>query len=308
MTSASHRPAPAKHDDSCESAASPDCDCRCNGMMHQRDVLIAAFESRGKPADFDRELTRLFGSSFTTLSMDPVSPERVRREGWVSMAAASTAKKRSQVEQRVVDVTLRDLLRIVHAMPLNAKSGWSTFLDALTVQSHWHSVVAQVEAVAGSHDESSGYFWASMLAAASGAYAAGTSVSASDIRAFPASVSTVFDQARYPRANSGNTVKTIKEMTFPATVSIAANAIASAWSSKTVAASQKGAVLAVVGSAISPDLWRHPGAVRHLMLPAIAGIRTLVPSATFSLDSVTQTVEDAIDTELAENWRARGVW
>lgn len=306
--SASHGPAPANHEPSCERAASPDCGCRCDGMMHQRDVLVAAFESRGSPADFDRELTRLFGSPFTTLSMDPVPPQRDRRDDWEPIATASTGKKRSQIEQRVVDVTLRDLLCIVHGLPMQAKRGWSSFLDALTVQSSWHSIVTSVEVIAGRHDGVSGYFWGSMLAAASGAHAAGTSVSAPVIEAFPAGVSTVFDQARYPRANAGDTVKTIKEMTFPAAVSVAAKPIASAWSTTAVAAGEKGTVLAVVGSAVSPDLWHHPAAVRYLLLPAVSGIRTLVPSASFSLDSATQTVEDAIDSELAEKWRTRGVW
>lgn len=306
--STSPDPAPAKHNDPCERAKSAECDCRCDGIMHQRDVLIAAFESRGSPADFDRELTRLFGSPFTTLSMDPVPPERARRKNWEPMASASTAKERGQIEKRIVDVTLRDLLRIVHAMPLQAKAGWMSFLNALTVQPGWDSLVTRVETVAGCHDKISGYFWGSMLAAASGAYAAGTSVSDADIIAFPASVSTTFDQARYPRANAGKTVKTIKEMTFPDAVSIAAKPIANAWSTTTIAASEKGTVLAVVGSAVSPDLWHHPAAVRYLLLPAVSGIRTLVPSASFSLDSATQTVEDAIDTELTEKWRARGVW
>ncbi|GAA1532590.1 hypothetical protein GCM10009691_05410 [Brevibacterium picturae] len=276
--------------------------------MHQRDVLVAAFESRGSPADFDRELTRLFGSSFTTLSMDPVPPEQVRRNNWEPMASASNAKKGSQVEQRVVDVILRDLLRIVHDMPLRAKSEWSNFLDALTVQASWTSIMARIQAIAGNHDEVSAYFWGSMLAATSGAHMTGTTVSPVDIGAFPGSVSTVFDQARYPRANSGNTVKTIKEMTFPNVVSIAAKPIADAWSTTKVAAGEKGAALAIVGSAVSPDLWRHPAAVRYLLLPAVSGLRSLVPSASFSLDSATQTVEDAIDTELAEKWRARSVW
>ncbi|MCM1011784.1 hypothetical protein [Brevibacterium sp. XM4083] len=304
----SQGPAPAVHESSCERAASPDCYCMCDGMMHQRDVLIAAFESRGTPADFDRELTRLFGSPFTTLSMDPVPPDRDRRDNWEPMASASTAKKRSQVEQRVVDVALRDLLRIVHAMPPHSKPGWSSLLNALTIQASWGSIVTQIAAIAGPHDEVSGYFWGSMLAAASGAQTLGSSVSPADIGSFPGSVSTVFDQARHPRANAGNTVKMIKEMTYPNAVSVAAKPVASAWSTTTVTAREKGTVLAIVGSAVSPDLWHHPAAVRYLLLPAVSGIRALVPSASFSLDSAIQTAEDAIRTELAEKWRDRGVW
>lgn len=306
--STSHGSTPTNHRWRCESAESPGCRCKCDGMLHQRDVLVAAFESRKTQVHFDEELTKLFGSAFASLSAAPVPPQKNRRGKWTNMASAGKAKHASQIEQRVVDVTLRDLLQIVHAMPRSAKAGWMPFLNALTAKPNWQSISSRVEAVAGHHDKASGFFWASMLASASGTYQAGTSVSVGDITAFPASVSTVFDEARHPRARSGNTVSTIKEMTFPAAVSIAANPIASAWSTTVLSASAKATVLAVVGSAVSSDLWRHPAAVRYLLLPAVSGIRSLVPTASFSLDSAIQPVEDAIDTELAAKWRAGGVW
>lgn len=313
MTALSIMPKTANHNGRCQSATQPGCDCTCEGIMHQRDILIAAFESRGTSVDFDVELTRLFGSAFTMISVDPVGTERTRRE-WKPIASAGAGKRSSQSEQRIVDVTLRDLLRIVHSVPLHQKVGWRDFLDALTLQASWRKIVAQVESVAGPHDEQSGYFWASMLAATSGV-AGRTSgampaiaVTATAISAFPLANTTEFEHARHPRAKSGIRVQTIKEMASPHAVSIAAGAIDTEWAASPLLSHDKLTVLVVVGAALSADLWRHPAAVRHLLIVAVTQLRATVPGAHFSLDSHHRLVETIIDDELGRKWRDRGVW
>ena len=66
------KPEPENHDKDCQRALTKGCDCRCRGMLHQRNILIAAIESRGSVSMFDDEVTNLYGSAFTLLSSDPV--------------------------------------------------------------------------------------------------------------------------------------------------------------------------------------------------------------------------------------------
>lgn len=301
--------APAIHNSSCQSATQPGCYCSCVGMMHQRNILIEAIESRWGQQAFNIELEKLFGSAFTMLSTDPTGSQRARREnGWESFTTAGTAKRASQIEQRVVDVTLRDILSIVHSIHISQKVGWLHFLDALTLQRNWSVVVRQIEHHAGPHDNQSGYFWSSMLASTTGLEATGSAITMNGIEKFPASVSTVFDQTRYPRANSGNSVQDIKEMATSAVVTIAASEIADAWTHSRLSVQEKPLVAAVVGSALSADLWRHPAAVRYLLLPAVTSLRAFAPGAKFSLDQPHRPVEQIIDDELGQKWRKRGVW
>lgn len=313
MTAPSITPTTANHNARCQSATQPGCDCRCDGIMHQRDILIAAFQSRGTPVQFDVELTRLFGSAFTMISADPGGAERTRRK-WEPIASAGTGKRSSQSEQRIVDVTLRDLLRIVHSLPLHHKVGWSNFLHALTLQASWQGIVAQVHSAAGPHDEQSGYFWASMLAATSGAVGPtsaampATALPASAISAFPSFATTEFEHARHPRARSGKRVQTIKEMASFQAVRIAAGPIATAWVASGLPQHDKLTVLAVVGAALSADLWRHPAAVRHLLIVAVRQLRAMQPGIHFSLDSPPRLVETIINDELGKKWRDGGVW
>lgn len=276
-------------------------------MMHQTDILTAAIDSVGTPAAFDTWLTELFGSAFTRLYADPVPPERARRK-WESMATVKTGQERSQIEHRVVDVTLRDILRIIHSMPLHDKAGWRPFLDALTLRKSWTTVSGSIGRIAGPPDSQSGYFWASMLAATAGLAMSGAPITATGIATFPAGVSTVFDQTRYPRANSGATVKGIKEMTVQQAVNIAAREIDAAWHSSTLPIKERTLVLEAAGSALSADLHRHPAAVRYLLAPAVSSLRTLVPVATLSLDQPAQPVEGTIYDELGMKWHLRNVW
>jgi hypothetical protein len=277
-------------------------------MMHQRDILIAAFECRGTAQEFDVELTKLFGSPFTTLSVDPLPVETSRR-GWEPVATATQQKIRSQTEQRIVDVTLRDLMRIIHAIPIANKSGWRDLLDELTASSQWATVAAQIHAIVGPHDEASGFFWSGMLARALGATEVAQPVTATsaDISAFGLAVTSSFHQARHPRAEAGNTVKTIKEMANQQTQKIASDVLVQALTTSALPVTEKLTVIAVVGAVTSADLWRHPSAVRYLLLPAIKLLRSGGP-VMFSLDNSSRMTEDIINKELGDKWRARNVW
>lgn len=300
-------PAPMNHNASCQAATQDGCDCKCNGMMHQRDILVAAIQSRGTLSHYEGELTKLFGSAFTLLSTAPVPPERVRRsDGWDP--SARTGKAKSQVEQRIVDVSLRDILRNIHQIAPAKKVGWMDFLDGLTVKTKWESTAAAIRRATGSHDNQSGYFWASMLAATSGVAAGPSALSSTGIQAFPASSTTKFDEVRYPRGASGSSVRVINEMRSRAAVGIAANEIDAAWAGGPLKLNEKALLTAVIGSAVCADLWRHPAAVRYLLVAAIKSLRTFSPAATFSLDQSGTPVEQAIDDKLGDEWAVRGAW
>lgn len=281
-------------------------------MLHQRDVLVAATESRKTPAHFDDELTKLYGSAFTILSADPaIDPAgklQKSRRRWEPSSTATTQKTKSQTEQRAVDTALREVLRSVHALQLSQKKGWLTLVDGITAHDTWHHVANQVQAASGGHDEASGYFWASMLAATMSALRRSTqSLTATDILDYQRGTALVFDQSRYPRGRAGNSVKLINEMRNTKAKHVAANVIASALAESSLAKRELMTVISVTGSVVSADLWRHPCGVYYLLLPALRLLRR-DHGATFSLDTTSRPTEKIIDEELGEEWRLRGVW
>ena len=299
----SHRPGPQSHDGPCQSAASPGCDCRCRGMIHQRDVLLAAIEPKRSTAEFDAYLTKIFGSAFTSLTTDPGPGQRTRRE-WDPWVTATKQKRESQVEQRLVDVTLRDVLRIVRVMSTLAKTGWNDLVAAVTAHTSWMGLADQFTRLVGDHDEESGFFWSSMLAAT--VPFAGPALTPSRITGVIASCWPAFECARYPRANAGNTVKPITELTNTAAKDLAAGVIHHGWMTAAPLVQHPQIVLTITGALISADLWRHPPAVRNLLLPAVSALRT--SGNTFSLDQPGQTVEQTITDILGARWKERGVW
>lgn len=115
----------------CQRAAHPDCVCACHGLLHQSDLLRCAVDPApplGRSA-FQGRLTEALGSAFTGLTTAPAPHERSRR-GWNSTAKLQASK--SQIEQRIVDVTLRDLLSSVYEIPASRKEGWLPYVDRMT--------------------------------------------------------------------------------------------------------------------------------------------------------------------------------
>ncbi|MFK4298589.1 hypothetical protein ABH924_003760 [Arthrobacter sp. GAS37] len=301
-------PAPKSrsHHPGCEEAANPECDCRrCFSLLHQHGILSAAITSEGSPTDFKARLTDLFGSAFTKVDSDPVPAQSTRRE-WQPIATAGTGKRRTQTEQRFVDVTLRDVLWNVHSIlhPPSFKAGWLELAEGLTVTADWEGLAARLTAWTGDPDDGSGYFWSSMLAAAAvSPWTAGTP-GAPDI--ITQSSLPQLGHARFPRAGSGRNLTAIREMANTNTTRAAADVISRALSRSALAIRDRRLVLAVVGSAVSPDLWHHPAATRHHLIPAVLGLRTR-HNAQFSLDNH-DAVEDRIDGDLGQKWRDRAAW
>lgn len=317
-------PAPRTHDPDCERASQPGCVCPCLSLMHQCDVLDAMLEPRGAAADAERELNKMFGSAFTDFS-DPTPAQTVRRGNWQHWATSpASAQENTQREQRIVDVALRDVLAHAHQVQ-RFGDGWLSLGDDLRARGSWWTIAGAIEksmsaAATASDHRTRGYFWSTMLAAASAAARLDNPPMPTQIAAAvtspprrvagavdPLPGIPMFGRILYPRQGIPNT---IAEVTVPAAVKIAADQIAAALSVTPLPPEQARLVLQIVGITICPDLWRHPAAVKFLLIPAIRTLR-IRWKASFSLDNnpAGATIENLIRTELGDKWatwRGRG--
>jgi hypothetical protein len=122
-----------------------------------------------------------------------------------------------------------------------------------------------------------------------------------DIEAAISAQSPRFSPTRYPRANCGNTVRAIKEMTDRDPIRLAANAISGAIAAIVLPDWEWRLVTCITGAVVSADLWKHPTGVRWLLRPAVTGLRTRF-GATFSLNEPDGGVEQLIDRCLRAKW------
>jgi len=298
------------HNSACEAAEGASCVCACRGMMHQSHVLREAARTvvaPGVPGAYAAWLTRLFGSPFRLVSADPAAGERPRR-AWASIATAGTGKRASQSEQRLVDVAVRDLLSVVHALAPARKRGWLPLVDDLTTGAASGRLAGQLQQWNGDADRQSGFFWAGVLSAAAAALmASGAVPGQAAIVAFVHAHRPAFESARHPRAAAGRTVRPIRELADPRSVSAAAAEVSRALVRSTLPPLELHMVLAVTASVVSADLWRHPAAVRFALIPAVRALRRFAPTP-FSLDAPGVPLEDALRDVLGGDWNRRGAW
>lgn len=310
----------------CEQAKKPGCICGCHGASHQSTVLREAVRTANDVPERDRKdplskdefedlLTTVFGEKFTSLN-DPIGDQAPRRK-W--NPDAKTGGQRSQREQRIVDVTLRDVLAITFDLPDKAKQSWLTVLDALTLKTGWEKFAAQLDDLGLKTTPQSGYFWSALLAA--------LSATAPHIKLteFHPDLSDSEDAAdairrvitdRKSHANSeipefnvfgmccmprDSKPKPILETAHPEAVLIGADLIGQAANLAADQGLTQGEFLLltqIVGSAVSADLWHQPASVRYLLIPAAAGLRTAAgqhrtDDLRFSLDGQTLDTDDA---------------
>lgn len=306
--------AAAKHHAGCEEATELSCKCHCRGMLHQNSILKAAISSAPFSGGFCATLTEVFGSEFTHLSTHPSSVQQARR-GWDSLA--SSVKQKTQVEQRIVDVTLHDLLEITHSS-IGHKQGWLGLLENLTRNSYRQLQVYMPSG--GTPYPNDGYFWASILALVSAAFPTNGSLSSLNNSSHQDVLSRLnlsfgssypcypYSLICFPRGRSGRSLKQISAMTSQSLVNNAIDAVLNAWiSSNSIhPTSDKMFVLCLTGSATSADLWHHPSAVKHLLRRAVELARIRY-SASFSLDGPSRKVEDIIDIYLGNEWQSTDV-
>ncbi|MHA3021839.1 hypothetical protein ACXPWS_16505 [Mycobacterium sp. BMJ-28] len=280
-------------------------------------------EPRLTSADAARELEKMFGSAFCDFG-DPSSGQNVRRGNWQPWTTApASAQENTQREQRIVDVTLRDVLAGVHRA---ARTGpWLTLGDHLRARDDWWTVAGALEtaltaAAAVTDHRTRGYFWSSMLAAASVCMRNTAAPTAAQIAAIavapprrvlatadPRPDVGMFGRVLYPRQGMPNV---IVEMAVPAAVSLASDQIAAALAATSLPPNEARLVLQCVGITICPDLWRHPAAVKFLLIPAVRTLRREY-GAIFSLDGNPRgtLLEALIQAELGDKWvkwRGRG--
>ncbi|MBP2455144.1 hypothetical protein [Mycolicibacterium lutetiense] len=324
----SPKPAPNPRDHSlggCEQAKKPGCICGCHGASHQSTVLREAVRTgndlpeerdRTEPltrGEFDALLTTVFGEKFTSLDA-PI--DQATRRKW--NPDAKTGGQRSQREQRIVDVTLRDVLAFTFELPDEAKQSWLTVLDALTLKSGWEKFAVQLDDLGLKTTPQSGYFWSALLAALS---ATAPRIKLTEFH--PDLVSEDVADAicrvitdRESHANSevpefnvfgmccmprDSKPKSILETAHPDAVRIGADLIGQAANLAADQGLTQGGFLLlaqIVGSAVSADLWHQPASVRYLLIPAVTGLRTAASQyraddLRFNLDGQTLDTDDA---------------
>ena len=307
---------PVSHHAGCEMAKFTSCKCHCRGVLHQRSILEAAVNSSyPSNAAFCAELTKLFGHQFTQLSSAP-SGQLATRRHWSS--SASSARQKTQIEQRIVDVTLHDLLEITHSLHTTGKRGWLNLLNDLTDKSYQSLKTGMPSH--GSSNSSDGHFWASILAMVSAAFPTSGSLSSlnnSSHRHVLSRLNLSFGSSYpcypyslicFPRGRSRRNLKQIPAMASQSLVNDAIDAVLNAWKSSNSIhpASDKMFVLCLTGSATSADLWRHPSAVKHLLRRAVELARNRY-AASFSLDGTSGNVENIIDIYLGNEWQSTDV-
>jgi hypothetical protein len=325
----------------CEKAKNPNvCICKCRGAAHQSNVLLAAITAKPKPEEFDGLLTNVFGARFTSLSESPspTHPQRSGRSKWADPASAGKNKWRGQREQRIVDVTLRDALALVYLLPKKAKKSWEEVAGALILRKGLQGFTDEIDKIKElkqGKNAQSAFFWSAVLAALSESTSrvelkpfSGGGKALSAVKAIPSTVKGdgVFAMHCKPRQSR---TKLIIEVSHEKAVSIAAKHIqpAAEKAHKLGMSQDEFALLVqIVGSTVSADLWHHPAAVRHLLTPAVAGLRDLAKKhkidSSFSLDGQEPEqglaeeaeiegllpVERLLVIELGQKWRQRSHW
>lgn len=320
------------HNPACQNAKSAGCSCTsCYGILHQNDILrkvVAPHAHSGMNTNSAQStiaslLTLIYGTRFNTLGDPPSSQKNERCRGkkqWktyqyingVSQFSHDQLKRgmQSQVEKRLVDVTLHDLLYFTsNAVNPGKRSGsWLNFVDDLTRNAH-NAIPSMRPANSAVKDTTSGYFWASMLALFANELA-----SYSFPNHLPSSfsftqvISSQFKVSCYPRGTKSR-IKNVVAMSNMSAISNSSKEIIKAWNASRLSIDEKRFILYLTGATVSADLWRHPAAVKHLLLPAIDLTRLLFGHH-FSLDSVSKNnrVDLEVEDRLGKNWGLSGYW
>lgn len=230
-------------------------------------------------------------------------------------------RKNSQIKQRLVDVSLRDILRwAFESLPKTFKREtiWK-ISTAIRGGEKWRYVAKQL---ANKTEPSSGnmseYFWATLLAATAKTIShplnestiQSTTELANSIAFTINNNLEVFSTIRYPRGRTGNQVHTIKEILNQESVKYAASIIAQGIIHYMQSIDDVLFAIELTGVVISPDLWRHPSAVHYLLIPLMKTVRK--SNGSFSLDKATDAnnpkAEEEINERLGKNWQKTNAW
>lgn len=318
------------HNPACQNAKSAGCSCTiCYGVLHQNDILKKVVDpnahwgmnTNSAQTTIASLLTSIYRTRFNTLGDPPNSQrnEKCRRR-WknyphpngISQLSHDQLERgmQSQVEQRLVDVTLHDLLYFTsNAVTLGKVSGfWLNFVDDLTCNAH-NAIPSMKPANSVVKDTTSGYFWASMLALFANVLASSNFPSIlPQSFSFTQVIPSQFKVACYPRGKKSR-IKNIVAMNNALVINKSSAEIIKAWNVSNLPMNERKFILYLTGATVSADLWRHPAAVKYLLLPAIDSARLLFGQQ-FSLDPASKNnrVDLEIEDRLGKNWGVSGYW
>jgi len=320
------------HNPACQNAKSVGCSCTsCYGILHQNDILRkvvdphahSGMNTNSAQTTIASLLTLIYGTRFNTLGDPPSSQKNERCRGkkqWktyqytngVSQFSHDQLKRgmQSQVEKRLVDVTLHDLLYFTSnaANPGKRSGSWLNFVDDLTRNAH-NAIPSMRPVNSAVKDTTSGYFWASMLALFANVLASSNFPSIlPQSFSFTQVIPSQFKVACYPRGKKSR-IKNIVAMNNALVINKSSAEIIKAWNVSNLPVNERKFILYLTGATVSADLWRHPAAVKYLLLPAIDSARLLFGQQ-FSLDSASKNnrVDLEIEDRLGKNWGVSGYW
>lgn len=130
------------HDTGCETARYEKCVCHCRGMLHQSNVLKEAVSDTPElsPIESDKLLDELFGAAFGSLNANPKNDREIRRGRKWADSQSKKNPSQTHIEQRILDVPLRDILKRTYLFSKNGKRSWINFVESITLQRDWRTV------------------------------------------------------------------------------------------------------------------------------------------------------------------------
>ncbi|NMM95149.1 hypothetical protein [Bifidobacterium oedipodis] len=304
------------HNAACEKACGKTCKCHCAGSGHRCDLIQQTLRGKQSPI-----LNSCFGALFSSATANPVQGQVVASgRQWdsspVITSIPQTGRRASQVEQRILDVSLHDLFRFVAT--LNLSGSWPQASEALMMK-HSASVQKSVEAVSA-NDASNGYLWAAGMAALSDFFSSlGANSPFPSLTQIQTGVSNnlstaSYSKLAYPRRSKAPTIHALNNFKV-------SNDLAEALAKGAVEAYQLLNqnlndllfLIQFIGSATTVDLWRHPAVVRYCLQPALQTALTRLKnsqvSSSMGYSMVTPSNEfDLINNHLKNLWLKNKNW
>lgn len=317
------------HNYNCEHAMYPSCVCHCLGILHQCDILHKVFDPNTTAAlpVIQQELTNMYGHSFQDPYVAPSGGQKVRRSYNLNPGTQWTTKNSSgeyvggsasRIEQRILDVTLKDILENTYIMNTPAAMFDLVKLITSNIGGSSNGLRNYVQQYGKGVLLSPGYHWSTMLACVAyelnglnsnpSSYASLRNTIVKNVVNFGHDKTGV----RYPRSSKVTKKNILYTSQYPYLDNRQINGIdillqgLDSPSVQTLSRPDVIFVLSVVGSTTSADLWHHPLAVKNLLRPAVDYLRS--KGCKFSLDSSSTKVENLMDRYLKAPWEKRGAW
>ena len=278
------------HNVACETATMSDCRCQCRGAGHQYDLVKRAVTCADATEleDLQRDLVRTFGG-FHHDVRDIDTPSRGSRHvplpNQIAFLRTTVGWGATWYETLLVDEALHASFigqsTRSCSMSVAARQERSSFTDGITQ----HAISLVGSPVLFSNVIES-HVWCSLVSEFVATLAGQAA----------ASTATAFCTICYPRKTTGRR---------PSSIGVVHDRrlahLGQEFTRSSLPPADKLSIVRLVGAATCPDLWRHPAAVRHCVLPVVQDPRWPPPRTTSIAD--TSSLGD-----LAGRWSQRGNW